>query len=317
MQHRGVHVVDIELVLHRTVAELVSRTVGDAGLGPAAGHPNGEAKRVVIAAIAALRERRAAKLTGPHNKRVLQHAARFQVAQQPGNRLVGCAGVVAMIFLQATVGVPAVVAADPRAGQLDEAHALLHQSAGDETLHAERARRVVLGVEPIKFTRCLGLALDIDQLRHGRLHAVGHLVIRDGRLELVHLPQPIEHALIEFVQQSQLGLLNARPAFARANVRQRFLAGLEHCCLMTGRQEAVAKIVPTAGRDQAAVEHDKARQIRCLGAQPVAHPRAHARAALHTKAGVQKKIRTVVLGKLGGHRAHHAQLIRHLADVRE
>ena len=30
-----------------------------------------------------------------------------------------------------------------------------------------------------------------------------------------------------------------------------------------------------------------------------------------------EKIRTVVLGKLGGHRAHHAQLIRHLADVRE
>ena len=66
---------DIELVLHRPVAELVSRTVGDARLGPAAGHPNGEAKRVVIAAVAALRERRATELTGPHNERVLEHAA--------------------------------------------------------------------------------------------------------------------------------------------------------------------------------------------------------------------------------------------------
>ena len=64
---------------------------------------------------------------------------------------------------------------------------------------------------------------------------------------------------------------------------------------MTGRQEAVAKIVPTTRRNQAAVEYDKTGQIGRLGTQPVAHPRTHARTTLHPKTGVQEKIGAIVL----------------------
>ena len=317
MQHRRVHVVHLEFVLDGTIAELIRRTVGDARPNPAARHPDRITVRVVVATIAALRERRAAKLAGPNHERLLQQAARLEVAQEPCNRLVGGASVVAVVFLQPTVGVPAVVATDAWAGQLDEPHTFLHQPTGHQALHPKRASVLVLGLEPVQPTRGPGLAPDVYQLRHGGLHAVRHFIVGDGRLKFVHVAQPVEHTAVESVQQTQLGLLRAGPVFARPDVGQRRLAGLEHRRLVACRQEAVAKIVPAAGRNQAAIEHHETRQVVGLRAEAVAHPRAHARAALHAEAGVQEKIRAVVLGELRGHRPHHAQLVRHRADVRK
>ena len=216
----------------------------------------------MVTAVAALREWCAAKLAGPDDERLVQHSAGLEVAQQTGDRQVGGAGVVAVVFVKAAVGIPAVVAADARAGQLDEAHALLHQSPRHEALQAVRARVLVLVLEAVKPAGRRGLALDVDQLRHGGLHAVRHLVIGDRRLEFVNVAKPIEHAPVELGQQTQLGLLQAGPAFARPDVGQRLLAGLEHRRLVARRQEAVAKIIPAAGRHEAAVEHHEARQIR-------------------------------------------------------
>ena len=94
VQHRRVQVVDLDLVLDGVVAVLVGRAVDRAALDAAAGQPDGEAERVVVAAVGALGERRPAELAAPDDQRLVEQAAGLQVLQQAGDRLVDGAGVV-------------------------------------------------------------------------------------------------------------------------------------------------------------------------------------------------------------------------------
>ena len=139
-------------------------------------------------------------------------------AREAGNRLVGGTGVVSVVFQQPTVGIPAVVATNTRAGQLDKTHALFHKAPSHQALHPKCACVLVLGFETIKLPGCPGLALDINQLRHGSLHAICHLVVGDRRLKFINVTQPVKHTLVELVQQTELGLLRPGPAFPRLNV---------------------------------------------------------------------------------------------------
>lgn len=77
VQHGGPQIVNVALVLGDMIAELVGRPVGGAPLGPAACHPNTVAERVVVAAIATLREWRPAKFTRPNDERLVEQASRF------------------------------------------------------------------------------------------------------------------------------------------------------------------------------------------------------------------------------------------------
>ena len=89
MQHGGVDVGDVVAVLDGVEAELVGRAVDDAALDAAAGHPDGEAERMVVAAVGLfLRPGRAAELGGPDDDRLIEQAALLQVAQQARDRLV-------------------------------------------------------------------------------------------------------------------------------------------------------------------------------------------------------------------------------------
>ena len=76
------------------VADLVGRAVADAALDAAAGHPDGEAVRIVVAAglLACLRDRQPAELAAPDHQRLVEQAALVEVRQQAGDRLVGLAG---------------------------------------------------------------------------------------------------------------------------------------------------------------------------------------------------------------------------------
>ena len=62
-----------------------------AALDAAAGQPHRKAEVVVIAALAALRLRRAAELAAPQNQRRIEQAAPLQVRQQAGDRLIDSA----------------------------------------------------------------------------------------------------------------------------------------------------------------------------------------------------------------------------------
>ena len=64
------------------IAMLVGGAVAIAPFDAAAGHPHGEPVVVVVAAVVALRGRRAAEFAAPDDQRVLEHAALLQVGEQ-------------------------------------------------------------------------------------------------------------------------------------------------------------------------------------------------------------------------------------------
>src|SRR5262249_34357726 len=84
VQQRGVQVVNAGRPLGRLVADLVGGAVMEPRLQPRAGHPDGEDELMVVAALAAdaLSERRPAELAVEQYQRVVEQAARLQVAQQ-------------------------------------------------------------------------------------------------------------------------------------------------------------------------------------------------------------------------------------------
>jgi len=63
-----VKIVDVEAVLDRAEADLIRRADGLPALHASAGHPHGEAGRIVIAPVAFLALRRAAKLAAPDDE---------------------------------------------------------------------------------------------------------------------------------------------------------------------------------------------------------------------------------------------------------
>ena len=79
VQHRGVKVVHLDAVFDDLVAVVVGGAVDGGGLDAAAGELQGKGIGIVIAAVGALRERRAAKFAGPQDQRLLEHAAAFEV----------------------------------------------------------------------------------------------------------------------------------------------------------------------------------------------------------------------------------------------
>src|SRR5262249_29415308 len=111
--------------------------------------PDGEAERVVIAAVGTLGHRRAAEFAGPDNKRRFEQATRFEVFEQCGDRLIDRAGIVLVALLQLAVLVPAV-AIHLRTSQLDEPNAALDESPGNEALEGEDPRRLEVGLESVE-----------------------------------------------------------------------------------------------------------------------------------------------------------------------
>ena len=75
-------------------------------LTPSAGKPQAESVRVVIAAIRRLHKRRAAELAGPENERLVEQSARFQVLDQPGDRLIDLKGIDPVVPLELDVLIP-------------------------------------------------------------------------------------------------------------------------------------------------------------------------------------------------------------------
>src|SRR6185295_7016374 len=110
----------------------------EALLDAAAGEPDREAERVVVASRAVLLGvRRAAELAAPPDQRVLEQAAALQVHEQARDRLVDRARVVA-VLRQVAVLVPGGIRAAVAVGDLNEAHARLAEAARHQAFLAER-----------------------------------------------------------------------------------------------------------------------------------------------------------------------------------
>ena len=100
VQDRGVQVVDVHAAFDGAHAELVRGAVCKTALDAASGHPHGETVVVVVSTGLLggdVRRGCPAKFSTPQNERLVQHAARLQVRQQRGNRLVALEGLRPMI----------------------------------------------------------------------------------------------------------------------------------------------------------------------------------------------------------------------------
>ena len=77
IKYSRVDVVNVIGLVDSSQPDLVRGADRLPGFDSATGHPNGEAPRVVIAAVALFVERRPAKLAAPNHERVVQQSAAF------------------------------------------------------------------------------------------------------------------------------------------------------------------------------------------------------------------------------------------------
>lgn len=73
----GVEVVHVEFVFNGLISPFVGGAVGMAGSDAAAGQPNGESLRIVVAAVVVLREGSASEFAAPPDEGVLKKTSRF------------------------------------------------------------------------------------------------------------------------------------------------------------------------------------------------------------------------------------------------
>ena len=90
------------------VAEFVGGSVGDAAFDASASEPEAETERVVVATVAALRERCASEFPGENDQGILQHPAVLEVADERGDGAVDLFAHGSVAFFQIAVLVPRV-----------------------------------------------------------------------------------------------------------------------------------------------------------------------------------------------------------------
>src|SRR5262245_37727385 len=124
MQDRCVQIVEVDLVSLCVVAVVVGRAVRQPWADARPSEPHREALRVMVAAVAALSSRSAAKLATPQDQRVVQQATTFQILDKTRDRLIDLEGVAGDVAAKILVLIPLVAMR-----HLDEADATLGKSS--------------------------------------------------------------------------------------------------------------------------------------------------------------------------------------------
>ena len=263
-------------------------------------------------AFVALRHRRAAKLAGPHDERVIEHPALLEIGNERGAGLVDLLGAERQLLLQQTVVIPIAVV------ELDKTYAALRETAREQAVRGKRtvARRAAVECQGARV-----LAAQIRQLGHARLHLERHLILRDaGRdLGVVH-----EGVVLAVQRRDRLHvgtLLRTRNAAGIGEVVHGVAATVQLHTLKTARQEPAAPL-PRRDRLRRATRarghhHDKSRQIFRLTAEPVVHPCPHARTPRDLRAGVHEHVSRIVVDRVRRHRTNDTNLVHDGADVRK
>ena len=315
VKHRGVEIVDVHAILHDVVAVFVGLAVRRARLHAAAGHPDSEAPRVMIAAevaagfVEALAVVGAAKLAAPDHERVFEHAAAGKILHQRRCRLVSLLALRPDAAGQAAVVIPVLMV------ELDKPHAPLGEPPGQHAVSRERAR--ILGVGAVHLHDALRLVGEVRHVRHARLHAEGHLVVVDpgrdlgvgsaGELMFVQLPEAVEH----------LASVLRRHAGRIVDVKNGIGTGAKPHGLMLGRQEARApemrhqRLAALVLRDQ----DDERGEILMGVAEAVVEPGADARPARDLRATLHERHARTVVDALRMHRADEAEPVGDLGRV--
>ena len=130
MQQGGVQVVNVDRLGDRVVAKLVCFTVRQSRLHAAAGKPDCEAARMVVASVSlfghhSLAVDGAPEFAAPDYERFVEQPATVQDFNERRRGLVRIGALFRKLLGQRTVLVPSAME------ELDEAHATLHEPSGD------------------------------------------------------------------------------------------------------------------------------------------------------------------------------------------
>ena len=151
VQDRRVEIVDVAFVLGHLHSVIVRLAVYHPALHSASGQPRRESVGEMAAPVIAFRRGRAAKLGRPHDQRLDEQSARFQIADQPRDGLVNIARQ-RLVRLHIAVRVPILRRA--HVNQFDETHAVFDHSPRDQSLPAEASGLPAL--QPVKLQRRVG-----------------------------------------------------------------------------------------------------------------------------------------------------------------
>ena len=318
VQHRGVDVGHVVAVFDGEEAELIGRPVHDAALDSAAGHPHGEAKRMMVAAVRALGPGRAAELGGPHDERFVQQAALLQVLESGRQSAYRPAQIGGVVRLQVAVRVPAAGAADAAVIDLHESHAAFHQPPRGQAILRERGRgfavqAIQLCVAAVScwnsntsgIARCMRNASSYDLIRARALASSGY----SASVSRFNRSSSSNSACCSSRKTPWAGRPNASGLFGSATKRHAVVLGAEVIGPM--------RLVTAAAIGQRSAQHDELRQVLVQRAQAVVNPRADRRkiAVEHVAAGVKLQLGAVI-DVVGPHRANDREVVDARADVR-
>ena len=320
VHQRGLHVVDMDPVLGDVPAEVVGRPMDVTWLHAAAGEPPRVGAAEVVAALEALArlvlgERRAAELAAPDDEGVVEESALLEVLDE---RRAGLVGVEAL--LGELAGGKIIMLIPAGVHELREAHAALGEAAGDEAVIRESAGLEDVGA--IHLEHRLGLVLEVEQVGHRGLHAEGHLVLRDARVDrrvagfaevgAVERLHVVEHRATRLAADAG-GIIDVRDRVAdAAEAHALMLAGQEAVGPVVFEEQLAAGLGGVGGR-----HHDIRRQVFVHRTEAVGQPGAHRRTAGDLRAGHEERHAGRVVDRLGVHRADDADLVRDRAQVRQ
>lgn len=316
VEHGGVEVMDLDLVLDRLVSPVVGAAIGKPRFDAAAGHPGGEAEGVVVATVAALGEGGAAKFAGPDHERFVEQSELFEVGDEGSDRLVDGLAVLVVPVDEIIVLVPAI-AISPGAGEFDEADATLDEAAGEEALAAEDLGLIEVGLEAVHFLHAVRFTAEVHQFGNGGLHAESGFVVQDGGLDLFFAGETFLGGEVELAHEVEFASLQVEAGTGRFDVGDRGVAGIEDRALVGCGEEAGIEVIESPRGDQSAVEDNESGEVLVFGAEAIPHPGAHAGAALQARSGVEEVVRRGVLGELGGHRLDESEVVGHGGEVGE
>ena len=158
VEEGGVEIVDVDGVFDDIITHLVGFAVGEAFFDAAAGGPEAEAARVVIAAVVgfgeiALGVDGAAEFAAEDDEGIVEEAALFKVLDEAVAGLVDVLALGGDIAGERAVLVPAAVK------DLDEADAALDEATGHQGAIGKSA--AVLGIGAVEFVGLVAFAAEV------------------------------------------------------------------------------------------------------------------------------------------------------------
>ncbi len=272
----GVEIVDADGLFLGFVAELVSGTDDLAAADFSTGHPDGHRAGVVVAAEASLGDGHAAEFAVPDDEGIVEHAAGFEVGEQPGDGGVGGGGVAGVVCADVFVSVPGVevLVAEAAVLKLDEADAAFDEAAGHEALAAEGFG--VALVEAVEGFGGGGFAGEIDGFGRGALHAVGEFVAFEsgGEFRVGGSLGGVDR--VEFGEGGEtFALFVVGEAGGRFEIENWVAGGAEDGALVGGGHEAGGPVGGSAeGSAALVIEDDVAGEVFIDGAEAIGDPGA-------------------------------------------